>query len=581
MAKKYTDASAYPMYMDVQTNAPLDNRTVVENIADLTNGTITYPYLGLTVYVLEDKNVYVCTKYNPLSNPTTAWKIVGDEKQVDWEENDPNQLSYIKNKPEVYTKDEVDEIEGNIIGRLKDTDANLSDQISELEKDAEKANEELTTQLTTYKEETDATLLIIKDRIGEVQDLIPSQASEENQLADKAFVNSSIATNTAEYISNNGLPFSSVADLQAYTGPHDNNDYAFVKTLDALGNEVYYRYKYSGATNQWNLEYQLNNSSFTQAQWDAINSMITSGLVAKLQALPTVAELVEAFGDKQNKLTFDQQPTEGSVNPVTSGGISNAINTSHMRWGVTSQKQNWTKAADGGYDYTMSNIVYGYIPQANIDLFEEAGAVFNEESGYFELNDLTDISYKEMIAIYREASHFSLYISGDSYLGGDAPRTLIYKVTSGVIVITNYFRWFSHSETHGSKKGTVKANNNIISYAFYNQILCLRKILFIIVAGENTAFSRTCFQCPSLEYVKIKNLNHDIYFIVCARLNYESIKYLIDNATDSEKTVTVHPTTYDYLIGAAEPTARVGGTSEEWQQLVADAAEKNISFATE
>ena len=99
-----------------------------------------------------------------------------------------------------------------------------------------------------------------------------------------AFVNSSIATNTANYISNNGEPFTSVEQLEAYSGTVTNNDYAFVTGTDSEGNTYYDRYKatVSGETVTWALEYRLNNSSFTAAQWSAINSGITSALVAKI-----------------------------------------------------------------------------------------------------------------------------------------------------------------------------------------------------------------------------------------------------------------------------------------------------------
>lgn len=98
------------------------------------------------------------------------------------------------------------------------------------------------------------------------------------------FVNSSIATNTANYISNNGVPFTSVEQLNAYTGTVTNNDYAFVTGIDSEGNTYYDRYKATvkGSGVTWSLEYRLNNSSFTAAQWDAINSGITYALVAKI-----------------------------------------------------------------------------------------------------------------------------------------------------------------------------------------------------------------------------------------------------------------------------------------------------------
>ena len=99
-----------------------------------------------------------------------------------------------------------------------------------------------------------------------------------------AFVNSSIATNTANYISNNGEPFTSVEQLEAYSGTVTNNDYAFVTGTDSEGNTYYDRYKATvkGSSVTWALEYRLNNSSFTAAQWSAINSGITSALVAKI-----------------------------------------------------------------------------------------------------------------------------------------------------------------------------------------------------------------------------------------------------------------------------------------------------------
>lgn len=126
----------------------------------------------------------------------------------------------------------------------------------------------------------------IEHSLDDIEALIPPQASPENQLADKAFVNSSVATNTANYISNNGEPFTSVAQLEAYSGTVTNNDYAFVTGTDAAGNTYYDRYKatVSGGVVTWAKEYRLNNSSFTAVQWAAIESGITASLVASYSA---------------------------------------------------------------------------------------------------------------------------------------------------------------------------------------------------------------------------------------------------------------------------------------------------------
>lgn len=116
--------------------------------------------------------------------------------------------------------------------------------------------------------------------IADIEALIPSQATTSNQLADKNFVNSSIATNTANFIGT----FNSVAELEAYSGTVTNNDYAFVIGTDSEGNTVYDRYKYTTATTPalWEFEYELNNSSFTAAQWAAINSGATTTNIGQI-----------------------------------------------------------------------------------------------------------------------------------------------------------------------------------------------------------------------------------------------------------------------------------------------------------
>ena len=124
--------------------------------------------------------------------------------------------------------------------------------------------------------------------ISTINGKIPSQASSTNQLADKAFVNSSIATSTATFRGT----FNSVAELEAYTGPKDDNDYAFVTGTDSDGNTYYDRYKYNGTA--WVFEYRLNNSSFTSAQWAAINSGATTTNIAQIG---TIQSTINGYGN--------------------------------------------------------------------------------------------------------------------------------------------------------------------------------------------------------------------------------------------------------------------------------------------
>lgn len=110
-----------------------------------------------------------------------------------------------------------------------------------------------------------------KAAVNTIQALIPATASADNQLADKDFVNSSIATATAEFRGS----FTSLDELKATSG--NLNDYAFYLHTDDVGNKVVDRYKWTTAG--WLYEYTLNNSSFTAEQWAALNSAITATLV--------------------------------------------------------------------------------------------------------------------------------------------------------------------------------------------------------------------------------------------------------------------------------------------------------------
>lgn len=130
----------------------------------------------------------------------------------------------------------------------------------------------------------------LSGRIDDIEEVIPEQASSQNQLADKNFVNSSISTNTANFIGT----FNSVQDLENYSGTLTNNDYAFVIGQDSEGNTVYNRYKYTDATTpaSWIFEYALNNSSFTANQWAAINSGATPENIAQIATNTTAIQTI-------------------------------------------------------------------------------------------------------------------------------------------------------------------------------------------------------------------------------------------------------------------------------------------------
>lgn len=133
----------------------------------------------------------------------------------------------------------------------------------------------------------------LDEQCGDIRKVIPNQASAENQLADKDFVNSSIQNMAAFYITKNaeGEPFETHAEIIA--GPYyfqgnvitpTINDYAIVlkdesQTPDALGQYPTTRYSYDGT--KWVFQYIVNNTPLTSEQVAAINSGITKEIVDK------------------------------------------------------------------------------------------------------------------------------------------------------------------------------------------------------------------------------------------------------------------------------------------------------------
>ena len=126
-----------------------------------------------------------------------------------------------------------------------------------------------------------------------------------------SFVNSSVATNTANFIGT----FNSVEDLEAYSGTLTNNDYAFVVSTDTAGNTVYNRYKYNASSQEWLFEYALNNSSFTAAQWETINSGMVAADKTKIDTVETGA----------NKTIVDSALSTQSANPVQNQVITTSM----------------------------------------------------------------------------------------------------------------------------------------------------------------------------------------------------------------------------------------------------------------
>lgn len=222
--------------------------------------------------------------------------------------------------------------------------------------------------------------------------------------------------------------------------------------------------------------------------------------------------------------------------------------------------------------------------------YEDIGAKYNKESECWELNGLTDLSEDDMHEIYQGSIGFSYGLPLDGFFYG---RTIIRTTPhlrfspEGVSMKNTFSRCWNLEIidfTETSMHTLILNSESTAMYETFYGCTELREIKFILDVNNNeesNLFFDTFKACNSLKTVLIRNISQSISFEDSPLISIDSISELIYYKKDSssEITVTVHPNTYSYLIGTAEPPAEVGGTAANWQKWMANGVKKGITFA--
>ena len=236
------------------------------------------------------------------------------------------------------------------------------------------------------------------------------------------------------------------------------------------------------------------------------------------------------------------------------------------------------------YTYVVQDY---YAPDNNYSLLLFNMGFTANGDGTYSLAGLTDIS---------EAEALNILIHQWNYVGSKLPVYSVRRPYIRAIIPTDEGRSFKmENSTFGAYWRLLEVasfcdkrdkdfeiivsnpNGNIFSSAY-----SLREIWGIFDVRNWQVWGKTLFMWTyNLEYARFKSLYYDLSLKSCRNINYETLKYLIDNAVnDKAVNVIVHANTYSYLTGTTPPTERVKGTTEEWQALMAAAVEKQISFVT-
>lgn len=175
--------------------------------------------------------------------------------------------------------------------------------------------------------------------ISTINGKIPSEASSSNKLADKAYVDNAISTNTADFdgawATYAAIP-STVAGFTNEGLPTPTNNNYLVVLADETQDGGTWRYKYiddggSYDKDNWNVEYEINESPFTQAQLDAINSGATTTKINQIATNTTdISSLQTAIATKAEAFAVTNSALSVSGG-VCTWSITNSIGTKNVQ----------------------------------------------------------------------------------------------------------------------------------------------------------------------------------------------------------------------------------------------------------
>ena len=216
--------------------------------------------------------------------------------------------------------------------------------------------------------------------------------------------------------------------------------------------------------------------------------------------------------------------------------------------------------------------------QGNRALYVAAGAVYNEQTGFYELNGLTDITEEQMRNIYVKTNEMDKYSDLTSSYPGAKIRTNLgfYENTYRFQKSISIFDAFRGSQFEVLKLGANSLNyrtpvSNVNSA--FTACRKLTKIIGVLDFSKITSNVNYTFEsCEKLNSVFIKNLKISIPFSDSPLLSLESLQYLITNAANTSPiTVTVHADVYAKIQDEGQV---------DWHALTETAAAKQITFAT-
>lgn len=379
---------------------------------------------------------------------------------------------------------------------------------------------------------------------------------------------------------------------------HYNDDATEETLVDALKNAFGGRISYNrNKKRRWRLQAFLNNKPIT-APFDfrvsiAHNSRVSLTKGGMMRSVPATSEVIydgSYNGDKWRQSTKGHTidfhfcdalgikfPRPGDkVSEISSDGSCGSVVS--VKEDIFSTSILWIE--EGAlynirvkYNDTLGFLcaspakklcdnIYDYASKMNSgtlrDLYVSAGAKYNEATGYYELNGLTDITEAEMRVIYEKTWGWWLHLPSLNGFGSALPRTNIpcpnYKIISYASNISIHSIFSASGNDDNLEVVNLRAlytptGFDEIKIVDFNWAFQACKKIREVQGIINVEKARYDLNIGgNIETINIKGLKVNIRFYNSQRLSKESVLYMINNsAATSAITISLNKAVYDVM----------------------------------
>lgn len=286
-------------------------------------------------------------------------------------------------------------------------------------------------------------------------------------------------------------------------------------------------------------------------------------LIQKLTTASTEADIRKAFTDN-GTVKF---PTPGSVITKLNGNKGIVVSLSEPD-ATTLGRSIVVYYGDGTYTIVVKNdftkVLVPWRKDSSLrDLYISAGAVYNEQTGYYELNGLTDITEEEMRVIYEKTWGWWLHLPSLNGFGSALPRTNIPCPDYKIIAYASNISIHSIFSVSGNDDNLEVVNlRALYTPTIFDEIKIIDfnwafqgdKKIKEVQGIINVKGARSDLNIGgNIETINIKGLKVNIRFYNSQRLSKESVLYMINNSeATSAITIGLNKAVYDGMKDDAD-----------------------------